>query len=138
MIDTPRRLFHPTSIMAFQQFLELGPGTLLVAGTVLHVKIEPLALRKAAILTELARGSAATLADTAFVDAVAPNEARVLDNLVDRAGGRSPPNFHPDYQPSTPVEDYFVGPDGFAYAFGAITRHIQTEHAELQGALAFV
>lgn len=42
MIDSVRRLFHPTTIMAFQELLELTPGTLFVAGTVLHVKIEPL------------------------------------------------------------------------------------------------
>ena len=78
MIDSARRLFHPTTIMAFQQLLELTPSTLFVAGTVLHVKIEPLDPGNAILLTGPARGTAATFADTAFVDAVAPRKPRVL------------------------------------------------------------
>ena len=122
--------------MPFRQFSDLVPGDLFTEHKVLHVKIEPLGASNAIILTGLSRGQAVTVGDAEFVDAVAAKENRVLDYLVDRAEGRTPPNFHPDYQPTAPGEGYFVGPDGFAYAYGAITRHIQRGHSGLLGAPA--
>ena len=42
----------------------------------------------------------------------------------------------PTTNPQPPGQGYFVGPDGFAYAYGAITRHIQRDHSGLLGAPA--
>jgi hypothetical protein len=117
MIDSARRLFHPTTIMAFQQLLELTRGTLFVADTVLHVKIEPLGPGNAILLTGPARGTAATLPTWRSWTPSPPGNPGVSRP---RGPGRrtEPAELLPDYQPSTPGEDYFVNPDGFAYAYG--------------------
>lgn len=122
--------------MAFRQFSELAPGELFAEGKVLHAKIEPLGTNNAIILTGRARGQATTFADTAFVDTIAAKDSRVLDDLLDRAEGRSPPNFHPAFQLTTPGSGYFIGSDGFAYAYEAIAQAIMTRHGDLQGAPA--
>ena len=119
--------------MPDMQFSELLTGDIFTADGVLYIKTG----LAATALIGVERGLPKTFLPQDFVVVLRGKELQSLNDLGDRSAGRTAPKFHPDFQQTTPGSGYFVGSDGIAYAYEAITQAIKTSHGNLQGTAAY-
>lgn len=121
--------------MPDMQFCDLTCGQIFTAGGILYVKTD--VGMSAVALTGPTCGQAKTLLPTDFVELQHARDLQPLNDLADRSTGRPSLKFHPDFQQKVSCTAYFIGSDGFAYAYDAIASAIQARHPDLQGAAAY-
>ena len=133
------------------QFSDLTCGQIFTADGILYIKTD--VGMSAVALTGPTCGQAKTLLPIDFVElqhardlqplndladrSTEHRDLQPLNDLADRSTGRPSLKFHPDFQQTIPCTAYFIGSDGFAYAYDAIAAAIQARHPDLQGAAAY-